>query len=64
MRTFPNPQNYPCPYCGALKGEHCTNKLGQPIEGAHFSREPQTTYSTDADKTTIQFLTNLIVRGN
>lgn len=64
MSTFPNPQNYPCPYCNALKGQPCTNKIGQAVVGAHFSREPQTTYTTNADATTLQFLTNFIVRGN
>jgi len=64
MRTFPNPTNYPCPYCKASAGEPCVNKIGQAVKGSHYEREPQTTHVSNPDTATIQFLTNMIVRGN
>ncbi len=65
---------YPCEYCGAAKGEPCRAvtrvapsgyEITTPApNGYHVSRYPANGYLSDSDGATMQFLTNLIVRGN
>jgi hypothetical protein len=58
---------YPCKYCGAAKGDPCVSGAGiaSPApNGYHISRYPANGYLSDSDGATMQFLTNLIVRGD
>ena len=70
MEMNPNILAYPCPFCQAQPGESCVMLDGvTPYPRPHFNREPVTTYRqlTDterADRDTLQWLTNVIVRGN
>ena len=66
--------HYACPVCGADIGQPCTGVTRQgpsgysyttdPPNGYHVSRYPANGYVSDSDGATVQFLTNLIVRGN
>jgi len=65
---------YACPVCGADIGQPCTgvimhgpggySYITDPPNGYHVSRYPANGYLSDSDGATMQFLTDLIVRGN